>query len=448
MILETTPTTILSRENSPSLPPSPYQLSQILAESGNQPTSTNPTTPPNGGIPKRQRTTRNTLDDPNDWLSPFPILPTPLDRANADPAGITPWEDPPLPGSQTNLAERNPTPTPNTLVEPDSHKNTEMLACLLAASERDMIGSVSPSDTQQNPYLDTEMPPIHDEHPLGLLEGIAPSQIRDWMGVQTGKVLARLLDRANHPAKDNEKSAKHLMVAAKNITGSQSVSVAEPQRDWNSRTTSKYPMTFLIHDLTADEASQLQSRKVWANKDWAFQISPIPPERPRFLFTIEGLTTESTAHVKESVLQVWRDPTSSTFLTQIVSQTPEDERGNTTDQIISYINSMEIRRLDYKQKGNSIDPHFNVYADGSLITSADIWIDIRNFFRGRSYASSVLGNGQARADKFTCTICHGRDHPNGMCPFLSVPGWKIGAKRPQKGLPRRGRNPEEMRSRR
>jgi hypothetical protein len=227
-------------------------------------------------------------------------------------------------------------------VEPDTHKNAEMLARLLATSERDMVRTTPSSDPSQTTYLDAEMPPIYDEHPLGLLEGITPSQIKDWMEVQTGKVLAHLLDRANHPAKDNDKSAKLLMVAVKNITGLQSISVAEPQRDWNSRTTSKYPITFLIHDLTADEASHLQSQKVWANKDWAFQISPIPPEHLSFLFMIKGLTTESTTHVKDSVLQVWRDPTSSMFLTQIVSQTPEVDKEKTTNQIINYINSMEI----------------------------------------------------------------------------------------------------------
>jgi hypothetical protein len=276
------------------------------------------------------------------------------------------------------MEEDHPYP-PNTLVEPDIQKNAEMLACLLATLERDMVGPTSPSDPPQNTYLDAEMPPIHDGHPLGLLKGIAPSQIKDWMEVQTGKVLARLLDRVAHPTRDNEKYAKNLMVAIKNITGSKSVSVAEPQRDWNNRITTKPPMTFLIHNLTANEALHLQSWSVWANKEWAFQISPIPPERPSFLFTIEGLTTESTTHVKESILQVWRDPTSSMFLNQIVNQSPEEGKEEITNQILSFLNSIDVRHLDYKQKGNNIDLHFNIYTNSTLIPPTDIWIDIQNY---------------------------------------------------------------------
>jgi hypothetical protein len=226
-------------------------------------------------------------------------------------------------------------------VEPNTQKNAEMLARLMATSERDMVRSTSPSDPPQNTYLNAEMLHIHDEHPLGLLEGIAPPQIKDWMEVQTGKVLARLLDRVAHPVRDNEKYAKNLMIAVKNITGSKSVSVAEPQRDRNNRST-KPPLTFLIHDLTTNEALLLQSQSIWANKEWAFQISPIPPERPSFLFTIEGMTTESTIHVKESVLQVWRDPTSAMFLNQIVNKSPEEERETITNQILSYLNSIDI----------------------------------------------------------------------------------------------------------
>jgi hypothetical protein len=242
------------------------------------------------------------------------------------------------------------------------------------------------------------------------------------LAIPTGKILACPFNTEVKPKLKQSDLAREIMAAVKEITGSQGVSVATPNKARNATPGTKPPMTFLIHNLTTNEVSHLASCTIWAKGDLAFQVAHIPPDRPTFLFTIEGLITESTTHVQELVLETWKNPTSTKFLNEVLDQIPEAEQTCTKGKIQNFINSIQVHRLDYKAMGGKADPHFNVYAEGSLIVSVDTWLEVRNYFCNCKYESTLFGKGSPRADKFYCTICHGKDHLRGMCPFLKIPG--------------------------
>jgi hypothetical protein len=94
-------------------------------------------------------------------------------------------------------------------------------------------------------------------------------------------------------------------------------------------------------------------------------------------------------------------------------------------EILAFLNLAYVHCLNNKEKGGIPDLYFNVYADGNVIQSADTWINIQNFFHTLPYSSQLLGKGTTLGDKFYCPFCCGKDHPNGMCPFSSIPGWKL-----------------------
>jgi hypothetical protein len=103
-------------------------------------------------------------------------------------------------------------------VEQDPGKNAEMLARLNATTGRDTT-KTSPPGNAQDKYISATTPTIHNEHPLGLLEGISPEQIEAWLVIKTGKILAcPLRDRVHHKV-NHKKIAMELMATAKEITG-------------------------------------------------------------------------------------------------------------------------------------------------------------------------------------------------------------------------------------
>jgi hypothetical protein len=292
-------------------------------------------------------------------------------------------------------------------------------------------------------YLLTEMPDIHDEHPMGPLEGVATEQIYAWLSIETGKILVRPFDSGVLYQPNQAPIARELMAAIREITGSPHISVATPiigERKTKAPANAgrsakpKQPIAFLVHDLTADDVTTLLSRPIWASKELTFQTFPFPTGRPRFMFTIENLTTQSEEHVRDLVAEIWGDEATTDFLGEILANFPDGEQPNLRREILSFLDSIQIRRLDIKSGGGLADPHFNVYADSSAVSDVNTWLDIRDFLRNRVYRSMILGTGRAIATKFHCGLCHGKDHPRGLCPFPRIPGWKGPTSSPPKAI--------------
>ncbi|KAH9025096.1 hypothetical protein EDB85DRAFT_1894024 [Lactarius pseudohatsudake] len=95
-------------------------------------------------------------------------------------------------------------------------------------------------------------------------------------------------------------------------------------------------------------------------------------------------------------------------------------------------NSVTVQHLDIRSGGGREDPHFNVYANGELIEDDETWLELRDHLRSRPYKSPLYGHGKAKREEFTCSLCHGRDHPRGLCKFPQIPGWNGGGRTPKR----------------
>jgi hypothetical protein len=83
---------------------------------------------------------------------------------------------------------------------------------------------------------------------------------------------------------------------------------------------------------------------------------------------------------------------------------------------------MEIRCLDIREKKGALSPCFNVYADSKHILDHNVWGRIRHILATRQYIFTMIGRGTLNMAPFNCGICHGVDHPHGLCPFPDVAG--------------------------
>jgi hypothetical protein len=101
----------------------------------------------------------------------------------------------------------------------------------------------------------------------------------------------------------------------------------------------------------------------------------------------------------------------------------EEHRDETRDRIQSFLDSVHIKRLNFQAKGKIDVPRFNVYADGQLILDDDVWFYLRKTLASLTYTSPMLGRAHTAITPCTCAICHGVDHPTGMCEFPEKKGW-------------------------
>ncbi|KAF8260583.1 hypothetical protein EI94DRAFT_887994 [Lactarius quietus] len=320
-------------------------------------------------------------------------------------------------------------PAGNTRVEIDESEAEKIIAAITAANKNVQaeikLNALPPPPDK---FTAAEMPQIYSNSPAALLEGVDRDQALRWVQIPTGKVLARPFDADVHYQPNHQYIAIDLIAAVDEIAGTKVASVAPPFKDKNSGVTGRHPTTFLVHNLTPYEVNTLLSRTVWSSKEITFQVSPVTTRRPKFLFTLVGFTTLNTNDVHKAVRETWKDPTTVTFFDGLVLQAPEPEKNNVTKGILDFINSTEIRFLDIRREGNRREPHYNVYADGQLLPNDNLWYEIKSFLKGRTYKSADCGRGRI-PENFTCGLCHGCDHPRGLCPFPKIPGWNGGGNR-------------------
>ena len=99
------------------------------------------------------------------------------------------------------------------------------------------------------------------------------------------------------------------------------------------------------------------------------------------------------------------------------------KRGGVENTICLLMDSMWVEKLDTKRAGETMAPSFNIYTDSGGISIDEVWVRLRNHLTAQTYRSSMQGSGKTKAAPFHCGICHGVDHPRGLCPFPDIPGW-------------------------
>ena len=318
-------------------------------------------------------------------------------------------------------------------VEVDELANAKTLARILMIAEKTPSGGKPPA--YQDPldkYTPGPMPDIFDEDPATLLARIDQVQVHNWLALPTGKVLACPFGTDVNFRPNHDRIAKDIGAAVKEITRATTAVVAPPIKNPDISRWDKQPATFLIYNISREDEQTLLDRKVWSSNEITFQVASINIRRPTFLFTLRGFTTDNAKDVSASLAEIWGDQATTVLVKKLASDAPTQEEGHEWYmQAMDFLESATVRFLDIKSQGGKDDPHFNVYANGDLIEDDEMWLQLKQYLRNRTYKTMFIGSGRATED-FVCKICHGHDHPGGLCPFPRLPGWNTGynARRP------------------
>ena len=196
------------------------------------------------------------------------------------------------------------------------------------------------------------------------------------------------------------------------------------------------PTSFLIYNLSIVQASLLLQQGVWSSTIITFHITTLSPPCPDFLFSLTDFSTTMPSSMEKVIRKVWDCPETHKDLGTIIENTtPIEERANAQQSVIAFLAALEIRVLGTKDRGDILIPHFNVFSKGALIGNDNLWTRIRDSLAVKKYHTLLQGKGAAKIKPFNCAICHGVDHPRGLCAFPAIEGWN----RPKNWIPM-GRN--------
>lgn len=331
------------------------------------------------------------------------------------------------PGEDTPDNERPADAHPSTLRAP---LTTDLNRRSLPISARN--GPRDPLDK----YTHAPMPKIYDGHPTDIFSLIDLKVIDEWDSYPACKLFALPFGiEARVQSRHNSIRAR-IFAAAAEITQSQQMGVSAPKPSEKARRQNYTPSAFLIYNLTEAQRNTLLEKTVWSSVDISFRVALPEPNLPDFLFSIKGFCTLAKDLVRNMVAEVWQDEETQTSLQAISRAASNNGHADSQTNIKAFTESLEVKRLDVKERGNILAPRFNIHAESKYIKDHNVWAQIRDFLASRQYTSNMLGRGTTRVAPYECGICYSVDHPRGLCPFPSVAGWNGPTWRPESEGPR------------
>ncbi|KAA1479861.1 hypothetical protein DENSPDRAFT_855580 [Dentipellis sp. KUC8613] len=268
-------------------------------------------------------------------------------------------------------------------------------------------------------------PLIHPANPLAAQEHTDPAQLREWGNTPGYKLAAVPFDLVPLHPQAVGKIANDIRATLNEAFGCDNIQVSAPAVAPFLGGHIKYGMrACLLWGLTKAQYDQVLEKRIWSTRRVTIEVSLLNPPLPNLIMAMEGLTTEDVEVARNAVLAVWDSDTTYEALVGLQEDfLAKNETPFTADQISAFIDSMTVSRLDSKTSGGTVYPRFHIFANSSLLVDDSHWIAIRKLFHGLSYPAGNYGTG-IRIKFVSCSLCHGADHPRGMCPFPDLPGWR------------------------
>jgi hypothetical protein len=318
-----------------------------------------------------------------------------------------------------------------------------LVARLEAAAQQDDPLTPQRGSTR-NPldkYMNAAMPTVHDASPTAILDLVDLRLIAKWETCPGEKLLAQPFDTISQDTSKHALLCRRILTTVVDVTQAKGATVLAPKPSAKAIRTRTTPSTFLIDNLTESQKQTLLSRYVWSSQAVTFRVLPLSPACPDFLFGIRDFTTLSETKVYEVVYNTWHDDTSNAFISSITDSVPNADRSAIEADLRIFIASMYVDLLATKESGEALTPQYNVYANGSVIHDDQIWKRVRAFFAERTYEDLLLGRATTVTLPFDCGLCHGVDHPRGLCRFPEIEGWNGPQHRPTADRADRMRRP-------
>lgn len=195
------------------------------------------------------------------------------------------------------------------------------------------------------------------------------------------------------------------------------------------------PLSMLVLGLTAEQAERAVRYKFISSPDITLIAHPFGWFWPGFHGTLVGYTTSD----QNIVYTITRRELLSKKVMGAMVQILHDHPGvlNGQPARTAYENSLDtlaISFLDIRGPGGIPTPVFRLHLD-LLVDDITAFCAMRDVLHQADWRDSFHGPGRLITPSgSTCGICHGSDHPRGLCPYPDLPGW-MGPRRTPEAAP-------------
>ena len=225
-------------------------------------------------------------------------------------------------------------------------------------------------------YNNAQMPKVHDATPTAIFDLIDLSVIDEWYGLLEGKLAAIPFGNEVNKLYRHDDLHRQIFTAAAEIMKAQQTAVAGPRPHVHVRQNACPPHTFLIYNLLELQRRTLLEWTVWSSAEITFRVVPLLPTKPDFLFSIARLSTLATDDVRDMILKTWQKKETLAVVQTAIQTSNEAIPMAELHTLEDFLNTLEVKHLDIKEKKGALAPEFNVYTKADYIKNHNAWEEL------------------------------------------------------------------------
>ncbi|KAI0031634.1 hypothetical protein K488DRAFT_86653 [Vararia minispora EC-137] len=428
--LSSAPVAALTAVTPPTIPPEVPSTTQPPPATA--PTPQAPAPPPSdattGGHSRKRRRTDGDIPSPtitlalqrddNQPASPPPVLAPSIPPLPVPPTSPAP-PPPPSPAATAmsidlppTQATQMPVPDPSGQENPVAHDADELPPLRRSSPSPEQPVTIAPSFRQHG-----DSAKIFTSSPWQAWIPLSPSQERGWqhsIGHKKAVFCAEYAQAEPIGVASTDRISADLTIALQRpAENAVQVAYPHPTISPSGAAPARSSVWHFVHDLRASEADALLAACVISRDGRAYIFLPaaLNTSQPVFLYALNGLrgpTADLEKHLRRSISSspVYQD------LCTAHHHHPD---------MPLFLQRIRIDSLPIKDSSGRPTPAYRLYAH---LPSDDPNEQQRARDSLRSISFDHHLYGAATQATYKCGHCHGVDHPSGLCPLPSLPGWQ------------------------
>lgn len=299
------------------------------------------------------------------------------------------------------------------------------LARLKAKAEAAVSLPQTPNaNAKYTPRPEKGFPTVYGRNSTHAFDNTDIVQLTDWSNLSEPRIFVQPLLHGYYPPNITAEIASNLKATIEDLFDCVGVKVTAPIPVSKPANLDQPPYTYLVYNITSTIALELTKQHCWATKRIGFLVYPAETIMPTYLGALEGFNAHDEADMAtlhKLIAETFYSTEIGLIIAQISASDPQLAKMVDADRAREVIQTLEVRGIKIKSKGGLERPVVNLYIRCPFGKDSD-WTRLVEAVANAEYRHSLIGTG-TYSRGWTCTMCHGADHPHWLCPFKDVPGW-------------------------
>jgi hypothetical protein len=274
------------------------------------------------------------------------------------------------------------------------------------------------------PHPDKGFPPVQGWNSTFPFDNINYQQLVNWLKLPGPCVFFQPLTHEYYPSHIAQEIVGTLREVIGDILGHTNAKITAPITAATPANLDHTPHTYLMRNISADDVTKLVLHQCWATSKIGFLVHTAEALMPSYLGAVQGFNMsdgDDTSALFNLVRWTFHEIKISTIIADASKSAVTGADVDPMKKAHDVIDTLNICIIHIWSQDGSLHPIVNLYLRWPF-DDDEAWSQLAAVVARTSYQDSLLGSGSYYAG-WMCTICHGADHPSGLCPFPLIPGW-------------------------